>query len=317
MNEVELSIIIPIYNAEAYLRECLDSIYALKINKEVILVNDGSQDHSFDIMKEYQKQFPEETIIVNQENQGVSATRNRGLEIARGRYIYFMDSDDFIDTKGYQLFFKEIKDSNVDILLGNGFFYRKYQTREKLLEKDEDYTIQNTMLGTELLYKMYDVNGYKDYVCIRIYRKQYLTENNFSFHEGITYEDMIFSFETLWKAKNVKYVPNYFYYYRKGVDSITSRTRNGLDYFYVHNFLIDFILEKKIEHSNITRKIISHIRSLAKKENMFNEEIYRKLWKLPKKNFLCYRNLIGMYLKKRKLKQISYQDIMNKGKKSI
>ena len=98
MNDIELSIIIPVYNVELYLRKCLDTIYPLQMKKEVILIDDGSQDNSFGIMQEYKDKFPEETIIISQENKGVSAVRNRGLEVALGKYVAFLDSDDFINT---------------------------------------------------------------------------------------------------------------------------------------------------------------------------------------------------------------------------
>jgi len=315
MREIELSIIIPIYNVEKYLRKCLDSIYGVKIEKEVILINDGSQDRSFQIMEEYKKQFPEETVIISQENKGVSAARNQGLEIARGKYIYFMDSDDFIDAKEYEKFFEQVRGSDIEIIHGNGVYYRQGKKEEVILEVKDSRMSGTISSGKELYDRFHNLEIYRDYVWLNIYRKDYLLKNSFHFDEGITYEDKVFSQKAFWKAEKIKYLPIPFYFYRQHSESIVHKLVNVLDYFYVHNCMLDFALQENITNFFVTKEIICIIRSLAKKEKVFNEEIYRKLWKLPKKNFLCYRNLVDLYFRKRKLKQIPYQEIVAKGHK--
>ena len=88
---IELSIIVPIYNVEKYLRQCLDSIYKIEnIKKEIILVNDGTKDNSGEIINEYYKKYKEITKVIEQENSGLSSARNTGLKNAMGKYIYFL-----------------------------------------------------------------------------------------------------------------------------------------------------------------------------------------------------------------------------------
>lgn len=100
---MKLSIIVPMYNVEHYLRQCLDSIYKLdKIEKEVILVNDGSKDETLEIAKEYGEKYREITTVIDQHNSGLSITRNKGLEKAKGDYIYFFDGDDFLNVDIFQ-----------------------------------------------------------------------------------------------------------------------------------------------------------------------------------------------------------------------
>ena len=103
---MQLSIVVPIYNVEQYLRECLDSLYKIDgIDYEVILVNDGSKDRSREIMEEFKQSYPERTVIVDKENGGLSSARNAGMRVAKGEYISFIDSDDFIDVQEYKKVF--------------------------------------------------------------------------------------------------------------------------------------------------------------------------------------------------------------------
>ncbi|MGL4687379.1 MAG: glycosyltransferase family 2 protein, partial [Fusobacteriaceae bacterium] len=95
---MELSIIVPIYMVEEYLEECLESLYKIEgIEKEIILVNDGSPDNSYLIIEEFKKKYPKETVIIKKKNGGLSSARNLGISVAKGKYISFIDSDDFID----------------------------------------------------------------------------------------------------------------------------------------------------------------------------------------------------------------------------
>ena len=95
-----ISIIVPIYNVEAYLEECLDSLYKLNIpDMEIILIDDGSTDNSYLIAQKYALKFPEKTILIQKKNGGLSSVRNLGIKKASKKYIAFIDSDDFIDEK--------------------------------------------------------------------------------------------------------------------------------------------------------------------------------------------------------------------------
>lgn len=99
---MKLSIIIPAYNVEKYIKQCIDSLLLVALDKEIIIINDGSTDKTLDILSQYQH-LPEIKII-NQENKGVAYSRNLGINIAKGDYISFIDSDDFIDPTNYTRF---------------------------------------------------------------------------------------------------------------------------------------------------------------------------------------------------------------------
>ncbi|HEY4533370.1 MAG TPA: glycosyltransferase [Fusobacterium sp.] len=315
MKTIDLSIIIPIYNVESYLRECLESVYAVNLLKEVILVNDGSTDHSLQIAEEFAEKYPEETILISQENRGLSAARNVGLERARGEYIYFIDSDDFLNSHVFENFFTQIKGTNLDILHGSGMRYENEASTVSITHNGHITVTETAISGREFIYRMFEADTYVDYVWLNIYRRDFLLENSFFFQEGITYEDVLFSMPVFFRAKKIRHLESHFYYYRIRENSITNMGRNYMDFFYIFNFLTDFVLQEKLEHKMITRLIVARIRSLAKKEKVFNRIIYKKLWKLPKKNWNVFRNLIDLYFRGKLVKEISYEEILNRVQK--
>ena len=119
MSALKLSIIVPVYNVEKYVEKCLESLCGLKIENEIIVVNDGTKDSSLEIVERFKENHKNENIIIiSQENQGLSEARNNGLKAAKGEYISFIDSDDFVDTENYEKFINEVIEDKVDIGIG-------------------------------------------------------------------------------------------------------------------------------------------------------------------------------------------------------
>lgn len=113
----KISIIVPVYNVEEYLKKCIESLVNQSIvEKEIIFVNDGSTDNSYSILEMYKKMYPE-IIILNKENGGLSSARNAGIEIAKGDYIGFVDSDDYVDEKMFELMVNHSEEKNADMVI--------------------------------------------------------------------------------------------------------------------------------------------------------------------------------------------------------
>lgn len=241
---MDLSIIIPIYNVEDYLRECLDSIYKIKgIKKEVILVNDGSPDNSQDIIDEYKSKYEEETIVIVQENQGLSGARNSGLKKARGKYISFIDSDDFIDCEKFIALFNECMELDLDVAVGDLKYYSgndSYTTKsiEQRCKKLTDLPICNGLNYWEHSLQG-DTNNLRVEVWINLYKRKFLVENKIEFIKGLLHEDTLFTYNVMLKATKVKYMPYDFYYYRMREGSImkTPSYKNFMHKMYIANEL--------------------------------------------------------------------------------
>lgn len=240
--KIDLTIVVPIYNVEEYLEECLESLYKLRINKEVILVNDGSTDNSYLIMKKYKDSNAKETIIINQKNQGLSSARNTGLKIATGEYIAFIDSDDFIDSKKYERMFIEGKSKGLDIIMGN---YQRYTSKDNTLvcKKREKLKKLGLVTGKEFFKDSIKSGCFREEVCDDIYKKSFLFQNNLKFKENLLHEDTLFFIQALNKAKKVEYFDIAFYFYRQRSGSIT-KTLNKRNY--EHKlFIINYLIESK------------------------------------------------------------------------
>ena len=111
----KITVIIPVYNVEIYLADCLDSVLQQTLNEiEIICINDGSSDNSLEILKEYARK-DSRIIIISQENKGLGSARNRGLEVATGEYVAFLDSDDWVDNNYYEKLYNTAKKYNSEI----------------------------------------------------------------------------------------------------------------------------------------------------------------------------------------------------------
>lgn len=216
---VELSIIVPVYNVEEYLEECLNSIYKTKIEKEVILINDGSSDNSLRILEMYKKKYFKETIIINQKNKGLSGARNEGLKIAKGNYISFIDSDDLILPDIYERIYKKGKEQNLDIIIGTGSYY--YNNREiKKFKRNKRLNKIGIVSGKEYLIRSSKLRSYREEVWDNFYSREFLLKNDLKFKEGIYHEDVLFSFQAFMKSEKVKFYDEPFYLYRQRENSI-------------------------------------------------------------------------------------------------
>lgn len=279
---IEISIIIPVYNTEKYLKECLDSVYELNLdNKEIILINDCSTDDSLKILDEYKEKYKKNTIIVNHKvNQGLSAARNSGIEIAKGKYLFFLDSDDFIDSVELDKFFNEALKTNVEILVGNYYLYYQKNNIKKFRYSSKIPKIE--ISGLNFIEQSFKNNCMAVVSWKNLYRKDFLIKNNLFFIDGLLHEDIAFTSITLCLAKRIKYSDKYFYYYRQNREgSIMKKLsfKNYLHLLYITNYLLNFIEKEEYQNKYFNRIVVGTYYK-AVKGKIYNKDIFNRIIKL-------------------------------------
>ena len=203
--EIKISVIIPVYGIEKYIRQCLESVINQSYkNLEIIVVNDGTKDNSMKIVEEYLED--KRIKVINKENGGLSSARNLGMEEVTGEYIYFLDGDDWIEKNAIELLIMNSKE--MDIIGGNFFFYN--ETTGKRIEKNLKVEYYKKRLGS---YELQD--DLEIMVCNKLYKVRYLKENNLKFVEKILHEDEEFSIRNyLIYSPNILYIKENTYNYR-------------------------------------------------------------------------------------------------------
>lgn len=234
-----ISIIVPVYNVENYLQNCLNSLsFLLKEDNEMIIVNDGSTDNSLCIAESY-AQLHENVKIVTQINSGLSAARNTGLRKANGNYVWFVDSDDYIDETEFFAVYKDVMSENYDVIVfGRVDNYGAMQNNNAVLENKEYNS------GIEYFEDSMNNDVYRTNAWDKIFRKSILADNNICFVEGRLYEDMFFCQHVWSKAKKVKQCESYPYIYNlSNGGSITKQVRKkDLDVlWYIDEFGKEFL----------------------------------------------------------------------------
>lgn len=217
----KVSIIIPIYNAENYLEKSIDSILNQTLKDiEIICINDCSTDNSLAILRKYAKIDNRIKIIEQKENKGAYVARNKGLELANGEYIGFVDADDYIEKETYEISYNTAKQKNSDIVVFGG---KTFQVEETWADKE--LTTPNITYEDNSIYALLKNNGARLQVWNKIYRKSMLNNNMIKFREGKIGLDTVFNFRVFPVAKRITFIPNKFYHWRKGVKTSISNTK--------------------------------------------------------------------------------------------
>lgn len=204
----KVSIIVPVYNIEKYIVECIESILNQTYrNIELILIDDGSTDKSGVICDEY-KNKDGRVVVIHQENKGVSTARNRGLDEATGKYIMFADSDDFLETYAIELMVKSIRNCDMTIC----GYIEKFANKNIKHNIIESETIIGNKKAIELLF---DRKYYGGYLWNKIFIADRIKENGLKFDTKIHMcEDLVFVCKYLLTATKVNLIPQELYYYR-------------------------------------------------------------------------------------------------------
>lgn len=242
----KVSIIVPVYNVEKYLRKCLNSLINQTLKDiEIICINDGSTDKSLEILEEY-KNRDSRIILLNQENSGQSIARNNGIKKATGEYLGFVDPDDWVDLDYYEKLYNAASTNDTDIAVG-GIIRVTGIKKKKFLNFEKETITDNTNLKFELC----DVPE-KSYVWNKIYKTEKLKEIGLEFEKGIFYEDCIFTPQALFYLGEIVTVPNIHYYYlRRGNSTVKQRSEKAnADSVYAHKKANDFIKEHNIDISS-------------------------------------------------------------------
>ena len=252
-NIPKVSVVIPVYNTENYLKECLNSIMNQTLDEiEIICINDGSKDNSLELLLEAASK-DHRISVYTQKNSGLSVTRNRGAELANGKYIYFMDSDDILDKNAlYKLFFRAEKDS-LDMICFDGRSFVD-DDLEGTVSAAIDYYIRSAKYngvytGVELLSLMQKNGDYRTSVPLQMVKKSFLEENNIHFVNGILHEDNLYTYQCMIMAKRVVHMPNQFFNRRYRSNSImTTRTTFEHSYglFSCYIYMVLFLNDKFI-----------------------------------------------------------------------
>ena len=219
----KVSVVIPVYNTECFVKETVISILSQTLKDiEVILIDDGSIDKSKTVMEKIAEN-DRRILLISQPNQGLSATRNTGLKLAQGDFIYFMDSDDVLESDAlsecYQKCILEQLDFvffNADILKGGGNSESFNYTRN-VMNPEKIY------LGIDALKEQVNASEFRSSVCLNFISREYLQKIKLNFYPNILHEDQLFTFLLYADAKRVGYIDKTFFHRRVRSDSIMTR----------------------------------------------------------------------------------------------
>ena len=256
-----LSIVIPVYNVEAYIKDCIDScvenIAALSKNVEIIVVNDGTKDNSMHIVEDITSGL-DYVKIISQENMGLSMARNNGLKEAKGKYVWFVDSDDYLPIGILDTIINTLEQNkDIDIL---DLSYKRIDEYEKRIKdfvnKDIKANYSSVISGKERF-----VSGFNVPVQFHVFRTDFLKDNDLRMYPGIYHEDGEFTPRAIWMASRLVVLNDISYYYRTRRNSIltTVNPKKGVDNVFVARRLQLFFNEQPMlkKERDIANEIIS------------------------------------------------------------
>lgn len=240
----KVSVIVPVYNVEKYLKRCLDSLINQTLSDiDIICINDGSKDSSLQILEQY-AQKDSRIVIYNQENSGLSVARNTGLEHASGEYIGFVDSDDWVDLDFYEKLYNSAKNNNADIAVAD--FIREHPNKKPKRLKLKEEKIYTTPEDKFMICKVHR----EGCVWNKIYRTEFIKSINLKFVPKMYYEDRDFTIKSLYFSKKLVTTPNTYYRYFVNPKSIVNKRRNYIQdehYILVRQQVLQFIKEHNIK----------------------------------------------------------------------
>lgn len=211
----KVSVIVPVYNSEQELRDCLDSLVEqTEKDIEIIVIDDASTDNSPEIEAEYQKKYPNVKVYRNERNLGQSETRNRGIELAEGDYIAFLDSDDYVNPGMYEELYQAAVDNNMPELIVTGLSFVKgneYRKKDLTFIGKQSTTIIHPMDNPDQVFFE------SPSLCNKLFRKD--TVKNYKFLDVSAWEDIVFSYSRFMEANTVISKPTANYFYRRDVSN--------------------------------------------------------------------------------------------------
>ena len=299
---IKVSVIVPVYNVEKYLDRCLDSLVNQTLKEiEVIIVNDGSPDNSQKIIDKYAKKY-KNIKAYKKENGGLSDARNYGIKKANGKYIAFVDSDDYVSTNMYELMYNKAMQANFDMVVCNINYV--YENNNKIMKaysniKEDGTDIKNAMIN------IYPAAWNK------IFKKE-LFNNGIEFKKGVWFEDVEFIYRMLPRVKNIGVVNEHLNWYLQREGSITSSIDKRI-FHYIDNWngIIKYYKENNLYDEYYNELEYSYVRYLyatfIKQASKYNFDDYmiavdkaienvNKHFPNYKKNKYFYKSLKGIYL---------------------
>ncbi len=251
-----VSVIIPIYNVEEYLEECISSVCNQTYkNIEIILVNDGSTDSSKNICEKWELK-DNRIIVINKDNGGLSSARNVGIKQSKGSYITFIDSDDYVEETFIEEMLQQIKKENSDIAICNRYYH--YENKKNYLKYKDDNT-RTVMNRKESIVSLLKLEKFDMSAWAKLYKIELFKD--IIFPEGKLCEDYYIMYKLFDLCNSVVYFSKPLYYYRQRRQSITKTKGLKMDFIYAAKEQMEYIENKYPDLQELARSryILSHL----------------------------------------------------------
>ncbi len=289
---MKISAIIPAHNVEDYLEECINSILCQEIETEIIIINDGSTDETGNIADRYQKDH-ENIFVIHQSHTGPSGARNRGLEIAKGDYIAFIDSDDWIENDILPKLYKIAKESDADMVMGNNIVQFPDGSQKHFF--DIQFHLKNrTYSGEKFFISLMETNAYYPMIWSYIYKREWIYRINLRFDQSlVVHEDEMWTQIALCKAERVVVTDLDFYNYRKRIGSLMEAFNYKMSWqglLYVIKQILLFVAEYDKKNEDLLLKSWIYINLTRMRRSAWNT-----LLKIKDSSYLVPDDTIDLY----------------------
>lgn len=303
-----VSVIIPVYNVEEYLKEALESVMNQSLKDiEIIIINDGSTDKSLEIVKGYANK-DKRIKIIDQKNQGISRARNAGIKIAKGKYIYFMDSDDYIALETLKICYKKCEEYELEMICFDAFPFSNMVNFKYNIKNYDRSFIETNKIFSGREFTNLCLKNKKNIVqaCLYFFKREILYKEKLKFYPGIQYEDNLFSAILFDKIEKLMYLKEKFYFRRYRENSIITQkiTKKKLeDLFKVCNELINYRNEQctnkvsSMNLKNIISGVLGTVLHMSLVNGLFKEEVIEKI-KKEYKEYIDYKIILKILFEK-------------------
>lgn len=291
----EVSVIIPVYNVEQYLSQCIESVLNQSFsNFELLLIDDGSSDKSGSICDSYAHK-DKRIKVKHTINKGVSSARNTGIENAKGNWIIFIDSDDWVGVEYINDLLKAVDNNNMLVVQGVNYLYND-KNKNHLLSFDNQ-TVNST--SYDILFSNIELYKY-GYPFSKLYNRNIIINNNIRFDEDISMsEDLIFMLQYILKVRSIKFISKSNYYYRLDTCGLTSKLPSFISSNKLYQSL--FLLIDEMDNMNINNLGLNELRKLATKSLMLS----------------IFTNYTHGHIKRRRERLVILNNLQNKDLKLI